>query len=79
MTKKSETFPVMLQVQGKAAEIVDVPKGGATLRSALSAAGHNPENYQGSVTIDGQAADLSDRLKRGQLIAVTPKVAGGSR
>lgn len=73
--KKSQTI-VMLAEQGKAPRTVKVASG-ATLRSALTAAKLNPDALGGAVTINGEPAELNQRLKTDDYIAVTPKVAGG--
>lgn len=66
----------MVQIQGQAPKLIEAPAG-ATLRKVLEAAKQNPENLYGAVTVNGANADMSTRLKKGDLIAVTPKVAGG--
>jgi molybdopterin converting factor small subunit len=66
----------MLQIQGQAPKLIEAT-GGATLRKVLEAAKQNPDGLYGAVTVNGANADMSLRLKKGDLIAVTPKVAGG--
>ena len=72
----SKKIKVMLQAQGSKGRFLDLPQS-ATLRSALVAAKLDPETSKGSVTINGQAAELSDRLHANDYISVVPKVAGG--
>jgi hypothetical protein len=69
-------FGVIVQHQGKDPKLAMV-QGGATVATALEAAGFNPESYKGRVTLQGKRADLSDRLKTGQLVGISEQVAGG--
>lgn len=71
-------FGVMVQFQGKRPNVVMV-EGGATVRSALRDAGHNPEQYAGRVTLNNKKADLSDRIATNALLSISENVAGGSR
>jgi molybdopterin converting factor small subunit len=66
----------LLQIQGQAPKLIEAPSG-ATLRRVLEVAKQNPDNLYGAVTVNGANAEMSHRLKKGDLIAVTPKVAGG--
>lgn len=70
-------FAVILAVQGQAPKSVMVGSG-ATLRSALLAAKLDADTLGGSVTVNGESAELTQRVKRDDYIAVTPKVSGGS-
>ncbi len=67
---------VMFGYQGQQPRIVKVSSG-ATVASVLKAAKVDTSNLAGSVSLDGEAADLTDRVKNGQLIELTPKAAGG--
>lgn len=69
-------FGVMVQEQGKRPSIALVGSG-ATVRSAFRALKINPETVKGSITVNGKNADLNDRLKTNDLVALTPNVAGG--
>lgn len=69
-------FPVILAVQGQPFKTVNVGSG-ATIKSVLLAAKLDALALAGSVTMDGDQAELGDRVKRDAYIAVTPKVAGG--
>ena len=69
-------FPVVLAVQGQSPKPLMVGSG-ATLRSALTAAKLNPDTLSGAVTVNGDQAEMTQRIKRDDYIAVTPKVAGG--
>lgn len=71
-------FGVMVQFQGKRPSVVMV-EGGATIRSALRDAGHDPEQYAGRVTLNDKKANLSDRIATNALIALSENVAGGVR
>lgn len=73
--KKSQTI-VMLAEQGKAPRTIKVASG-ATVRSALTAAKLDPEALGGAVTVNGEPAELNQRLKTDDYVAVTPKVSGG--
>ena len=71
------SFAVIYQDKGEKPGIVVVGSG-ATVRSALRVK-NVPESQIGQVTLNGKATDLSARLKTGDLLAVTPNTAGGSR
>lgn len=75
---KAGEFAVVFQEKGKRPSIAIVGSG-ATVRSALRAVKLDPEANIGSVTLNGKAANLGDRLKTNDLLAVTPNTAGGSR
>jgi hypothetical protein len=65
---------VMFGFQGQTPRIVKVASG-ATVKSVLAQA--KVENPSGSLSINGDAADLTDRVSAGDLIELTPKAAGG--
>lgn len=67
---------VVVSVQGKTPKAYLVPSG-ATLGSTLRAAGHNPDALRGSVTVNGETADMAKRVKKDDYIAISPKVEGG--
>lgn len=69
-------FGVMVQEQGKKLQVALVGSG-ATIRSALRAVKRDPDTLKGTVTLNNKKADLSDRLKTNDLIAIVPNVAGG--
>lgn len=72
----SNTFGVMVQETGKKPQVALVGSG-ATVRSALRAVKISEDKAQGNITLNGKAADLSDRIKTNDLVALTPKVTGG--
>lgn len=72
----SNKFGVIVQVQGQSPKCVQVGSG-ATVSSALKAAKLDPAQFGGSLTVNGDDAELSSRLKKDDHILATPKVAGG--
>lgn len=71
-------FGVYVQETGKKGQVALVGSG-ATVRSALRAVKIDAETKAGQITLNGKKADLSDRLKTNDLLAITPNVAGGVR
>lgn len=69
-------FGVMFQETGKKLQVALVGSG-ATVRSALRAVKYSEDKAIGNITLNGKAADLGDRIKTNDLLAVTPKVTGG--
>lgn len=67
---------VILEIQGQADKVVLVGSG-ATVKSAFTAAKLDTKNFTGSLTVNGDEADMSSRLHANDRIRVTPKVAGG--
>ena len=59
---------------GYAARETEVPEG-ATVEEALEQSGMDGGGYK--VTINGVGADLSARVREGDVIALVPKVEGG--
>ena len=50
---------------------------GATAKTALKAAGHDVNNFNGSFLLNNAQGELNTRLKSGDVLIVSPKVAGG--
>lgn len=73
---KTGEFGVVVQIKGQRPNLAVVGSG-ATVRSALRAVKQNPDSLTGKVTLNGRAADLSDRLKTNDLLAITPNTGGG--
>lgn len=69
-------FAVIVQEQGQRPKLAMVGSG-ANVASALRAI--KKEGYKGSLTVNGKKADATTRLSKGQVLALTPDVAGGSR
>jgi hypothetical protein len=69
-------FTVRVQVQGQSPKIVNI-SAGATVATALKAAKLDPAQFGGSLTVNGDDAELSTRLHGADHILATPKVAGG--
>lgn len=69
-------FGVYVQETGKKGTVAIVGSG-ATVRSALRAVKLDAEKLNGKLTVNGKAADLSDRIKTNDQIAITPNTAGG--
>lgn len=75
---KTGEFGVVVQVKGERPNLAVVGSG-ATVRSALRAIKKDPDSLQGKVTLNGKAAEMSDRLKTNDLLAITPNTAGGKK
>lgn len=74
--KMSSKLVVRVQVQGQSPKIVSI-SASSTVASALKAAKLDPAQFGGSLTVNGDDAELSTRLKNADHILATPKVAGG--
>ncbi len=72
----STKLVVRVQVQGQSPKIVSISSS-STVASALKAAHLDPAQFGGSLTVNGDDAELSTRLKNADHILATPKVAGG--
>jgi hypothetical protein len=68
--------PVLFGYQGQTPKAVMVGSG-ATIKSVLTAAKVDTSNLAGSISLNGEAAELGDRVKTNDLIELTPKAAGG--
>ena len=67
---------IRLLILGKSADSLDVDPD-ASVRDVLNSASIELEGR--SITVNGVGADLSATLRDGDIVTVTPKVAGGSR
>lgn len=79
MANKSNKYGVIVAVAGQTPKMAEVTTGG-TVRSALLASGmseNEVEHFSGEIRVGAKRANLTDRLTKGALISITPKVAGG--
>ena len=69
-------FAVIVQEAGQKPSLAVVGNG-ATVASALRMKKLDPQKHEGSITLNSKKAKLTDRVKQGDLLAITPNTAGG--
>ena len=69
-------FGVMFHETGKKPRVALVGSG-ATVRSALRALKYDEAKAEGKITLNSKKADLSERIKTNDLLAIVPNVTGG--